>query len=339
MAGDVRGLLPIMSEEYTIFHLSDTHYNGENLDLLDVVLNKLVEVGPRYVLFTGDVVDDPKYDPRPFVKMIRSALTRVGEMTGRPPVFLVVPGNHDFFWKGTYGFRNPLRFNKAFREEERSFFFSPEDELAIVPFDSNRVVEPRGGFRRRLLQRIRYKSHGLIIEKDLDDFSQRVHRIAKSADGGAFRRALKIALIHHHVLPTSYSYLPALADESYMMLENAGVFVYRLIQEDFELILHGHRHYPQFCRAAYYDPKGREKVISVLGCGSSGKPYDQWIASSGHNFNLIHVYRNGTVTAEQYFKFGTGDFVPAERVITIRGSRREEKTIEHEPGGWFGPQF
>lgn len=328
-----------MQEAYTIFHLSDTHFNGENLDLLELVLNSLVEIGPRYVLFTGDIVDDPGYDPRPFVRMIRSALSRVGEKTGRPPVFLVIPGNHDFFWKGTYGVRRDHRFYRAFREEERSFFFSPEDEITIAPFDSNRVVEPRGGFRRRLLQRIRYKSHGLIIEKDLDDFSQQVRQLKKSDKGHAFRRSLKIALIHHHVLPTSYNYLPALADESYMMLENAGVFIYRIIQDDFELILHGHRHYPQFCRAVYYDPAGNEKIVSVLGCGSSGKPYDQWIAGVGHNFNLIRVHEDSSVTAVQYFKFGTGDFQPDERVITIRGPKREEKTIEHEPGGWFGPQF
>ncbi len=328
-----------MQEEYTIFQLSDTHFDGKNVDLLELVLNYLVEIGPRYVLFTGDVVDGPKYDPHPFMHMIRDALARVKKNTGRLPIFLVIPGNHDFFWEGTYGFRKDRRFYQAFREVERSFFFSPADEITIVPFDSNRVVEPRGGFKRRLLQRIRYKSHGLIIEKDLDDFSQQIHRLEKSENAHAFQRSLKIALVHHHPLPTTYSYLPALADESYMMLENAGVFIYRLVQENFDLILHGHRHYPQFCRAAYYDSKGNEKVISVLGCGSSGKPYDQWIATAGHNFNLIHVHQDGSVTAEQYFRLGTGEFTPAERIITIRGPKRMEKTIEHEPGGWFGPQF
>jgi predicted MPP superfamily phosphohydrolase len=328
-----------MREEYSIFQLSDTHFNGENLDLLGLVLDNLVEMAPRYVLFTGDIVDSPKYNPHPFVRMIKDALSRVEKKTGRAPVFLVIPGNHDLFWKGAYGVRKTYRFYQAFRKEERSFFFSPEDEITIAPFDSNMVVEQRGGFRRRLLQRLRYKSHGLIIEKDLDDFSRRIYELKKSKDRIAYGRSLKIALIHHHVLPTSYSYLPALADESYMMLENAGVFIYRLIQEDFDLILHGHRHYPQFCRAAYYDPKGNEKIISVLGCGSSGKPYDQWIASAGHNFNLIRARQDGSVTAEQYFRLGTGNFLPTERVITIRGAKKMEKTIEHEPGGWFGPQF
>jgi len=85
--------------------------------------------------------------------------------------------------------------------------------------------------------------------------------------------------------------------------------------------------------------KGNEKIISVLGCGSSGKPYDQWIATAGHNFNLIRVHRDGSATAEQYFRLGTGNFSPTERVITIRGAKKTEKTIEQEPGGWFGPQF
>jgi hypothetical protein len=103
-----------------------------------------------------------------------------------------------------------------------------------------------------------------------------------------------------------------------MMLENAGVFLYRMIQEEFSLILHGHRHYPQFCRATYYDQNGVEKDIGVLGCGSSGKKADEWIRIVGHNFNVITVRENGSVTATQYFKRGTGDFLPGLREIKVR---------------------
>jgi 3',5'-cyclic AMP phosphodiesterase CpdA len=314
---------PMSGEEaFSIFHLSDTHYDGENPEMFALVLEYLVEIAPRYVLMTGDVVEDPHDDMMPFTKMLKGALTKVEKKSGTKPVFLIVPGNHDFYWKGTYGFVVAQKFYRAFPESERSFHFSKENALTIAPFDSNRLFEPRGGPWRSFLQIIRYKTHGLIIEKDLDEFSENVRRLRRSGDRADFERSLKIAMVHHHPMPTSYNVLPPFADEGFMMLENAGVFMHRLIDEGFDMILHGHRHYPQFCRAVYLDSGGNEKMISVLGCGSSSKSTDLWIRLKGHNFNVIHVKRDGSVLAEQYFKFGTGEFIPSKKLVTIRGPRK-----------------
>ncbi len=309
---------------YTIFHMSDLHYEGKNLDLIELVLEQMVEISPEYILITGDLVESPGDDLRRPVAMIREAVGEVEKKNGRKPVFRVVPGNHDFFFMGAYGIRRTKNFLREFSGQERGNYFSADDRIAIATFDSNRILEPRGRAWRRFVQLLRPMTHGLIVERDLDNFSEWARELKRFEGRGDYLGSLKIALVHHHPMPTLYKFLPKLADEAYMMLENAGVFIYRLIQEEFDLILHGHRHVPQFCRAVYFDEEGIEREIAVLGCGSSAKSTDDKIRIFGRNFNLIRVDGNGAVTATQYFKQGTGSFVPDKRIIKIRGPKKEK---------------
>jgi UDP-2,3-diacylglucosamine pyrophosphatase LpxH len=302
--------------------MSDLHYDGRNVDLLELVLEQMVELGPKYILITGDLVEGPGDDLGRPVAMIREAISELEKIIGQKPILRVVPGNHDFFFLGAYGVRRTRDFMAEFSKQEMGNYFSADDRIAIATFDSNRILEPRGGLWRRFVQLLRPMTHGLIIERDLDDFSDWTRRLGRSKGKEDFTSSLKIALVHHHPMPTSYNFLPKLADEAYMMLENAGVFMYRLVQEEFDLILHGHRHVPQFCRAIYYDEEYIEREITVLGCGSSAKSTDDKIRAVGRNFNVIKVKGNGEVIATQYFKRGTGSFIPNERVIKIRGPRK-----------------
>ncbi|MBN1573093.1 MAG: metallophosphoesterase [Deltaproteobacteria bacterium] len=313
-----RGSFPNGNSEIKIFHMSDIHYDGKSTEIFESVLGHLLDEGPHYVVITGDIVEGPTEDLSVPVTMIRNVLRDVKRFFGHAPRLRVVPGNHDLFYNGMYGFRRTGKFYELFTEEERGHHFSPDDLITVAAFDSNQILEPRGGFLRKMSQFLRIMSHGLIIERDLDEFSDWARGLKRSIYGSEYRDSFKIALLHHHPMPAKYNFLPRMADEAYMMLENAGVFLYRLIQEDFSLILHGHRHYPQFCRATYYDQNGVEKEIGVLGCGSSGKKADEWIRIVGHNFNVITVRGDGSVSAVQYFKRGTSDFLPGLREIEIK---------------------
>lgn len=305
--------------EYRIVHLSDLHYNGGDLDMLAEVMHHLVDIGPQFVIVTGDIVDGPMVDFSVPAAMLRGALKDIEGFHGFTPVLRVVPGNHDLFYKGTYGLRRTGKFYRAFTPEERGNFASPESPITIATFDSNQLYEPRGGFWRKCAQFARFMSHGLIIERDLDDFSRWIESIRQSESHEPQPGSLMIAALHHHPMPTAYGFLPRLADESFMMLENAGSFLGRLTRERFDLILHGHRHHSQFCRAAYFTHDGAESQIAVLGCGSSAGRSDEWTRSVGHNFNVITLLPDGSVRATQYYKRGKRDFLPAVRDIQIRG--------------------
>ncbi len=316
-------------EVIRIVHLSDLHYNGDNLGLLAEVMGHIVDIGPRFVIVTGDIAEGPMDDPTIPATMIRSALKVVEKYYGFTPMLRVVPGNHDLFYKGTYGLRRTGKFYRAFTPEERGNYASPDSPVMIAAFDSNQLYEPTGGFWRKFVQLIRFMSHGLIIERDLQDFSEWIEKTLPYPEREDRRVSLKIAALHHHPMPITYSFLPRLADESFMMLENAGMFLDRLTRERFDLVLHGHRHYPQFCRAAYFDYRGRENQIAVLGCGASAGPPDEWTRSVGHNFNVITLLPDGSVRATQYFKRGKQDFSPALWDIQIRGPL--EDTIQDSP--------
>jgi predicted MPP superfamily phosphohydrolase len=325
--------------EYRIVHLSDLHYTGANLDMLAELMRHIVDIGPQFVIVTGDIVDGPMDDFAVPAAMLRGALKDVEEFHGFTPVLRVVPGNHDLFYKGTYGLRRTRKFYRAFTAEERGNYDSPDTPVMIAAFDSNQLYEPRGGFWRKSVQLARFMSHGLIIERDLDDFSEWIETIRQSRHQDACRASLKIAALHHHPMPAAYGFLPRLADESFMMLENAGAFLERLTRERFDLILHGHRHCSQFCRAAYFDPDGSESQIAVLGCGSSAGRSDEWTRSVGRNFNVITMSADGSVRATQYFRKGRRDFLPAVRDIQIRGplvADAHDKPTRKRPTGTNG---
>lgn len=325
------------SDGFNIFHMSDLHFNGRNLELLKIVLHHLVESAPRYVFITGDFVEGPGDDLDVAVTMIRNALREVERFSGFAPILKVVPGNHDFFYKGTYGLRRTWKFHRLFTEEERSHSFFTGDMIAMATFDSNQIFEPRGGLWRKTVQLMRAMSHGLIIERDLDAFSEWARQLRRSPDGERYAQSFKVALLHHHPMPTKYSFLPRLADEGFMMLENAGALLYRLIQEDFDLIIHGHRHFPQFSRAVYKNQDGEERSVAVLACGSSAKKHDDWIRIVGHNFNIIRISWDGSVHAEQYFRRSTGAFLPGPNSTLIRGPRKPIISQATRQGDWFGP--
>jgi predicted MPP superfamily phosphohydrolase len=322
--------------QYKIVHLSDLHYDGKNLDILAELMSHIVDIGPQFVVVTGDIADGPMDNFAVPAAMLRGAMKDIEAYHGFVPVLRVVPGNHDLFYKGTYGLRKTRKFYKAFTVEERGNYVSPETPITIATFDSNQLYEPNGGFWRKSVQLARFMSHGLIIERDLDAFSEWIRDIQRSPQIENYRKSLKIALLHHHPMPTTYSFLPRLADESFMMLESAGTFLSRLIQKRFDLILHGHRHHPQFCRASYFDHEGVENQIAVLGCGSSANRSDEWTRSVGRNFNVITLRPDGSVRATQYFKKGKSDFLPAITDIQIRGpllgNVHDSPTIERPTG-------
>jgi len=310
---------PTDGGEYRIVHLSDLHYDGRNLGILAELVSHIVHIGPHFIVVTGDIADGPMGNFAVPAAMLRGAMKDVEGYHGFVPVLRVVPGNHDLYYKGTYGLRKTRKFYRVFTEEERGNYVSPESPITIAAFDSNQLYEPRGGFWRKSVQLLRFMSHGLIIERDLDAFAEWMGDVERSRQRPDHRNSLKIALLHHHPMPTTYSFLPRFADESFMMLESAGTFLSRLIENRFDLILHGHRHHPQFCRASYFDHEGVENQIAVLGCGSSAKRSDEWTRSVGRNFNVITLGPDGSVRATQYFKKGRSEFLPAVTDIQIRG--------------------
>jgi 3',5'-cyclic AMP phosphodiesterase CpdA len=153
---------------------------------------------------------------------------------------LVVPGNHDVNWDEPPD--SPDRFlgyAKFWRRVtgSRAYFDCPPNEimvrtlievdgtaLAIVGFNSCTVTaEP-----------IQLREIGLVEDAQLSFCERFLQGLSQEPDR-------KVAIFHHHPI-----YIPALAAgiENYDAMLQAGKLLSYLQHRQFDLILHGHKHYP-----------------------------------------------------------------------------------------------
>jgi len=118
-------------------------------------------------------------------------------------------------------------------------------------------------------------------------------------DRGLPTRAYRIALVHHHPVPIPYADKTSLTNrEGFLVLHNAGTFMREMIKSDFDLILHGHKHYSNFTRVSYQlTPLDRGEI----GIVASGTATVRNGNAEGRNaFNVIRIYQNERVEVEQF---------------------------------------
>jgi hypothetical protein len=113
----------------------------------------------------------------------------------------------------------------------------------------------------------------------------------------------KIALLHHHSLPIPYDS----AQESMMVLKNAGAFLSEAAKLGVRLVLSGHKHHQHFSRVTINAETPDESQLCVLNTGSptaGRKP-----GTFGHNFSVIEIHRHGGAKIIPYHAAG-GTFNP-----------------------------
>lgn len=146
--------------------------------------------------------------------------------------------------------------------------------------------------------------------------------------------SLKIAVVHHHPVPIAYVNvdLQARLQESFMIFFNAGTFLRELGRSGVDVVLHGHKHYTGFSRITYDMPDYVRREMSVLAAGSAThhKPSDPL----GNEFNVIRVYDDDTVDAEQwYFSAAAGRKEQSRSYVLVNNDdvrgRRHEHLIRH----------
>ena len=104
--------------------------------------------------------------------------------------------------------------------------------------------------------------------------------------------APRIALMHHHALPTPYSDVREglTSFEPFLVLRNAGTLLKELTRNDFNIVLHGHKHYSSFMRLGYTNQQDVEGELAVIAAGSTGVTH----AEAGRNsINIIETHSNG----------------------------------------------
>jgi 3',5'-cyclic AMP phosphodiesterase CpdA len=274
-----QGVEPIPeSSSFCIVHLSDLHV-GKSFDepLWKVVCDSVTsspEAKPGMIIVSGDLVDGLRHLQRA-VGLVDALARRMGGCR-----FIAVPGNHDvrfggwfpalFRWaRFTWG-----RVRRAWDVKHRmGHGFDIVPPVAIYVLDSNAEG---------------YAAAGGVAKPEILEVANAVTNIRR--DRYLFVYGPRVAVVHHHPLP-----VPRIREgrlvvdrEEFMVLKNAGTLLAELARQDFDLVLHGHRHHDVVARWGYEEPSEGWHEIMVVGAGTAtlGDP------DPGHNsFNLVFVDR------------------------------------------------
>jgi 3',5'-cyclic AMP phosphodiesterase CpdA len=104
--------------------------------------------------------------------------------------------------------------------------------------------------------------------------------------------APRIALMHHHALPIPYSDVKEglTSFEPFLVLRNAGTVLKELTRNDFDIVLHGHKHYSSFMRLGYTNQLDVEGELAVIAAGSAGVTHSE---AGRNSINVVDLDSNG----------------------------------------------
>jgi predicted phosphodiesterase len=296
-----------------IAHLSDLHYQGRgfNEGQWRAACRFIAKYGPDLLIVSGDLIDHPDEAQ---LRAIKAELTKLAEEAGAQ--LFVVPGNHDLFSFGTDirqgrdgafdqvfpGIVKPAAptptatRGRVFNWLTRGHRGQPAPGGA--PPDRKLTREPEGIpvllalLDSNAADRLIAFAGGSIDENDL---------VILGGDLDEIKRAylVRIAVIHHHVLPIAYTGGQIVGAEPLMVLQNAGTLLSTLARHRFDLVLHGHKHRQQFSRIDFEPETAEGYPIAVAAAGSPAMTSRN--DPRGNSFNLIEVEDNGRITVKSLF--------------------------------------
>lgn len=317
----------------TILHISDLHFGRRfffkqiNEDIVRTLesLATTKKITPDFLIVSGDVAEHPS----PFA--MRKAYDFICKLAKAaniaPENAMVIPGNHDYKRFGNVGLRRLTRipfeiyFRKHWGEQD-----DWDKRLAAVRGERGKrwwryikycgnALWPTGKGMRDKILKISDKERRLAIFgmnstplfewfgmatgkvsnahiQELRESVQASEKEPGEAD------VFKIVVVHHHPLPIRHDRESGLVD-SLMVFHNAGIFLEAMIEEKFDLVLHGHKHRSGFSRITYDYLDETRYTLCVLAAGSTTckKPSDP----QGNGFNVIKIYDDDTVKVDQLF--------------------------------------
>lgn len=302
----------------TILYISDLHFGkelkGPHKKKLqdDVVASELADRLHKYVqrhgempkidgvVVAGDIADAAEggefESAEIFLKRLLDILSLDKDR------LLIVPGNHDINWKAEHmrsGSKRYYNFKESYQKIKGEAWNENTPTYIQIPM-------PRGkhaivfGFNSCHVENSRWRGLGLIDEKQFDKVEQMLR------DNGAENYPLRLAVLHHHVLPV-HNYAPYVADvdlpdgidtlkkdgRPYVsILLNSSKLIAVCHKNKIAAIFHGHSHVPYMAtQTKYYHPYidhtyDDNATTAIIGTGSLTSPSD--VEPSFNHFQVVH---------------------------------------------------
>ncbi|MGK9339804.1 metallophosphoesterase family protein [Sinorhizobium meliloti] len=314
-------------------HLSDLHFGPSfNIALWKAVRAEVMQFRPHVLVVSGDMVDSPT------PLQLLAAKCELDDFAAEAGATLVVvPGNHDVYARGL-GKLSARRdwFERIFYNNMEKVTKLAEEEYGERPAFTERYrSKPSTPYFASLLRRLakgtfeahipaRPQDRPLVSRPNCDVLIAALDSNNPGALGLATGRIddddlvslreeletnnernylLRVAVVHHHLLPIAFSHGRLIGAEPFMVLDNAGTVLNLLAEHRFDLVLHGHKHVAQFARLDLSPRDEAGHSMAVVAAGSSA--LDSPNNNRGNCFNLVTVGGNGQLEVES-FHYGGG---------------------------------
>lgn len=337
------------NNRFRIAHLSDLHFGKTfDADLWKYVQDVLAEHQPELLVITGDVVDTPSLFQMGLVlQELRDVVKKL------QCNFLLIPGNHDVAifgnisawpWRGKYRivfgqkhdhhFDNLCTFSqfRAYPRWKRGLyrtkwwlklaFLRLIFQLRDPGEASFRIMNATAAGGRALFACFNsnaklWLATGRVTHEAIQSLDRELEGLSREGQAGWL--APRIALTHHHAvaIPHSTTTESLTAFEPFLTMRNAGTLLYELGKLEFDVLLHGHKHFWNFARLSF-DPPGRKaSEMAIIAAGSATVKQ----SSAGSNsLNLIDLMPNGLIIHRPLF-FGQGMTISGEYKGTPKSAR------------------
>lgn len=255
---------------FRLLHLSDIHFGPYCRYLSpvpatphlasEVAADKLMETleehnlnsGINAIVFSGDFSWENKGDE---FETAAQFVTKISSRLGLPLTNVVlVPGNHDITWSAPIP-GNPKKYQFLIRELAESGYrkfydlvFGREPKYFLTDMkmfrDSKVVIVGLNSCR------LHAKYDAGLGYVGTDQLATAMAELCEDTTYGSTREFIRIAVLHHHLLPMHDLDLADLdnppSKRKFTLTVDARTVLDQLLLNDFSLVLHGHQHMP-FC--------------------------------------------------------------------------------------------
>ncbi|MEW6144121.1 MAG: metallophosphoesterase [Thermodesulfobacteriota bacterium] len=283
-------------EVIKLVHLSDLHFGREDEDKKASILEDLHEESPDIIVITGDILDFPYSS---FYKSAQDFYNKLVSITGNN-VFCV-PGNHDLT-------RIPLlkrKFKSSFGEAGTfgRFITINHMDLFIAGIDTSDIWNF-------------FTTKGKIRKSDWESVENIINMVKQDKGESRFNSSYKIFLLHHHPLPTKDD-----KSEGILYLKESGKFLAFLVDEGFDLVLHGHKHDP-IEQLLSYNVGGEGEELVILSAGTSMRKENDsnaWRMGTKSSYYVISLYKDFYIVDKKNYFYDVNKFKRTKEFVRKRG--------------------
>ena len=261
------------NESYLLSDMPEAPVNSHPIySLINLIRDR--KLSPDVLLVPGDLAN--RVDKQGFISAM-SYLKEVRRALGNPAM-VCTAGNHDIDSHNKYK-RGPFEFTKS---------ASKEFPISSEPLNNDFWSQ---GFCFVELNRCRILVVNSVLHHDNKEEAKRgmmndvqLERLSK-AIGSQQKKTFQIALLHHH---------PLLHDDPHLkgedVMHNGDTFIRLLESHGYDLIVHGHKHFPKL----RYAPGGTE-APAVFASGSLSA-FGKMLSNTRNLFHVIEL--DGSTVAD-----------------------------------------